>query len=63
MNIETLEKLSQNPHYKLSAAQKRQLAEYRASLTTYGVTPLHDNSFETHETHPRKVAFTKRGKK
>lgn len=45
MNIQTLRKLAKNPHYKLSAEQKRQLAEAEAQeggVRIFGKPPIHN---------------------
>lgn len=57
MNIETLEKLSQNPHYKLSAKQKEELAKHRMThAITFGKPQMHDNTIHTHPNLKRRAS-------
>lgn len=50
MNRATLLRLKNNPHYKLSAAQQRQLDELeRKPMVEFGVPPVNKNGFEKHE--------------
>jgi hypothetical protein len=49
MNIQTLLKLKNNPHYKMSAEQERQLADYeKPPMIRFGKPQTHNNKFVTH---------------
>jgi len=51
MNIETLLKLKNNPHYKLSDKQKAFLNEYeRKPMIEFGLPKLHNQSFPKNDT-------------
>ena len=55
MNIQTLKKLAQNPHYKLNDKQKAELAQAtRKPMVTFGVINKHDNTKKIHSTGQRK---------
>lgn len=50
MQLSTIEKLMKNPHYKLSAKQRQDLADQqRDEMIEFGVPPLHRSGFETHQ--------------
>lgn len=57
MDQATLKRLSQNPHYKLSAKQRAQLAEEeRDPMVTFGEVPRQFGEVPLHKTSPeRKV--------
>ncbi len=53
MSDETLLKLAKNPHYKMNAEQKNQLARIKAvekPVVEFGTPDLHNNEFEKHDT-------------
>jgi len=51
MNRDTLERLARNPHYKLSAKQKEELAKIdRKPMVEFGVPPIHNTDLPIHET-------------
>lgn len=57
MNEKTLEKLSTNPHYKMSSKQKNQLAVLKRDqrpVVEFGVPNYHDNEPELHNTKVKK---------
>lgn len=58
MNRYTLEKLAKNPHYKLSAAQKKLLDEQaepeREPIVEFGGRPTHNTHIEKHDVVIRK---------
>lgn len=64
MNLETLRRLAQNPHYKLTSKQKAELAQHeqKAAVTVFGGVNLHDNSVSIHDTNQHKEVVMKRGK-
>lgn len=56
MDYATLKKLSQNPHYKLSDAQKAKLAEYeQPAIVVFETVNMHENTFKKHNTRIRKI--------
>ncbi len=65
MDEQTLRRLASNPHYKLNAKQKTQLAEYdrikiRKPMVEFGQAPIaqrNGNEFEKHD-----VRVVKRGR-
>lgn len=58
MNIETLRRLAQNPHYKLTSKQKAELARYERT-TVFGSVQTHDNNIKLHDTNQHKVQIMK----
>ncbi len=56
MNDKTLEKLSRNPHYKMTSKQKNQLASIRPEkpVIEFGVPNYHANEPELHNTKVNK---------
>lgn len=57
MDIQTLLNLEKNPHYKLSADQRRMLEEYRKPpMTEFGKAPVHNNTIPKHSVKIKKVA-------
>jgi len=56
MNYHALLKLKNNPHYRLSDKQKRQLAQYENDpVVLFGIVEKHDNTFEQHKVKVRKI--------
>lgn len=59
MNIQTLERLAKNPHYKLSAKQKEELARHkRKPMVEFGVPPIHNTDLDIHETGQERTVRT-----
>lgn len=47
MNIATLRRLKKNPHYKLTAEQRRMLEEGELkSSIEFGAPPIHNSTYE-----------------
>lgn len=65
MNIQTLQKLKDNPHYKLSPKQKAELEKSkRKPMVEFGGVKRHDNKLPIHPTSPKRKRRTNRkGKK
>lgn len=59
MNRETLERLARNPHYKLSAKQKEELAKIdRKPMVEFGVPSIHNTDLPIHETGQERTVRT-----
>lgn len=55
MNLYQLEKLKNNPHYKLSLKQKTKLNQIqRKPMVEFGALDIHDNSLKKHNTNQSK---------
>jgi hypothetical protein len=54
MELAMLKALRDNPHYRLSEAQKRRLAELEGEIIIFGELPVHDVSVQRHQTIRRK---------
>lgn len=67
MNEATRKKLESNPHYKLSAKQKKEIREEnlnRKPMVEFGTPPVHQNRIEPQfETHPTNVVKIDRTRK
>lgn len=60
MNYHALLRLKQNPHYKLSEKQKKQLAEYETQpVVLFGIVEKNDNTFAQHNTKVVKKSYGK----
>ena len=56
MDYQTLKKLSQNPHYKLSPKQRVALDGYeRPKMVQFGEPEINDNTFSQHEVKLKKI--------
>jgi hypothetical protein len=63
MDIQTLQKLSKNPHYKLSPAQREQLSQVeRKPMVEFGSPNIHVNEFNRHDVEQTFNRKTKKGK-
>jgi len=50
MNLQTLLRLERNPHYKLSAKQKAELAQLRKKpMVPFGKVPTHNQGINIHD--------------
>ena len=59
MNYQTLKKLSQNPHYRLSVAQQAELAsQERKPMIEFGSLDKHDTTLNKHQTGELRVKRT-----
>ena len=71
MNEATLRRLAQNPHYKMSAAQKAELERLkieqaqadRKPMVEFGQTPIHQRNGNEIEKHDVRVVKRGRTKK
>jgi hypothetical protein len=60
MDAETLEKLKNNPHYKMSAKQKEELRQLeRKPMVEFGVPPVHNTSFGHEVEMEKKKRFSR----
>lgn len=50
MNESTLERLKNNPHYKMSEKQRREYGKSRQTMVTFGVPPINNHVVEKHPT-------------
>lgn len=67
MNLETLERLEANPHYRLNEKQKQELErlrreEVKKPMVEFGVPTIHNTNPELHPTEIKKVKRTKNNK-
>jgi hypothetical protein len=58
MELEMLQGLRDNPHYTLSEAQRRRLAELEGEVIIFGDLPLHNNIVEVHQPIKRRNGKT-----
>lgn len=55
MNYHELLKLRNNPHYKMSAKQTKQLADFENDpVVLFGIIEPHNNTFEQHNVKVKK---------
>jgi len=56
MNKQTLDRLSQNPHYKLNKKQQEEAGKLdRKPMAAFGDFNRNENKFETHPTNPVRI--------
>jgi len=65
MDKKILEKLSQNPHYKMTKEQKAEYEYYnRKPMIQFGTPDINTNQFAKHETSMVKIKYeNKKSKK